>query len=95
MHDNVCSGSRRNHHRHSNPDLTSQFNNLNEVSWYNASYLLTACAFQLPYGEVYYLFGTRWVFLSAIAMFEAGSAVCGAAPNSMALIIGHTIQGED
>jgi len=75
------------------PTITSQFKSLNDVAWYNAAYLLTPCAFQLPYGRAYALFGTKWVFLSAIALFEVGSAVCGAAPTSIALIIGRAIQG--
>ncbi|KAN0119374.1 major facilitator superfamily transporter [Hyaloscypha variabilis] len=74
------------------PTITSQFKSLNDVAWYNAAYLLSTCAFQLPYGRAYSLFGTKWVFLSAIALFEVGSAVCGSAPSSIALIIGRAIQ---
>jgi MFS family permease len=75
------------------PTITSRFKSLKDVSWYNAAYLLATCAFQLPYGRAYSLFGTKWVFLSAIALFEVGSAVCGSAPTSIALIIGRAIQG--
>ncbi|GES58921.1 hypothetical protein ATEIFO6365_0003020400 [Aspergillus terreus] len=35
----------------------------------------------------------KGVFLTAILFFEVGSAICGAAPNSVALIIGRAIAG--
>jgi MFS family permease len=35
----------------------------------------------------------KTVFLSSIALFEIGSAICGAAPSSTAFIIGRAIQG--
>ena len=35
----------------------------------------------------------KWVYLSAIAIFELGSLICGAAPTSVALIIGRAVAG--
>ncbi|KAF7320773.1 DHA14-like major facilitator [Mycena chlorophos] len=35
----------------------------------------------------------KWVYVAAIVIFEAGSALCGAAPNSNALIVGRAIAG--
>lgn len=35
----------------------------------------------------------KWVFLTSITIFEIGSAVCGAAPTSVALIIGRAVAG--
>jgi MFS family permease len=55
--------------------------------------MLTACGFILFYGKVYQMFATKWVFLSGIFLFEVGSAVCGAAPNSLSLIIGRAVAG--
>jgi len=75
------------------PTITSEFDSLNDVSWYNSAFLLTTCAFQLPFGRAYSLLSTKYTFLTAIAIFEIGSAVCGAAPTSVALIIGRAIQG--
>lgn len=75
------------------PTITSRFNSLADVAWYNAAYLLVTCAFQLPFGRAYALLNTKYVFLATIFIFEIGSAVCGSAPNSLALIIGRAIQG--
>ena len=75
------------------PTITSHFQSLGDVAWYNSAYLLTTSAFQLPYGRAYSLLSTKWTFLSSIVIFEIGSAVCGAAPTSIALILGRAIQG--
>jgi len=58
-----------------------------------SAYLLTTCAFQLLFGKLYTFFSIKWVYLSAIFIFEIGSVVCGAAPTSVALIIGRAIAG--
>jgi MFS family permease len=47
----------------------------------------------LLYGKIYTLFSPKGVFLSAIGIFEVGSAVCGAAPSSTAFIVGRAIAG--
>lgn len=87
---------------------TTQFNSLQDTAWYatyllliaisnirryNATFLLTTSAFQIPFGRAYTLLSTKWTFLSSIVIFEIGSAVCGAAPSSIALIIGRAIAG--
>jgi hypothetical protein len=59
----------------------------------HSAYLLTTCAFQLFFGKLYTFFSIKWVFLIALVIFEIGSAICGAAPNSAALIIGRAIAG--
>ncbi|OJD09930.1 hypothetical protein AJ78_08851 [Emergomyces pasteurianus Ep9510] len=75
------------------PKITDYFNALNDVGWYGSSYLLTTCAFQLMFGKFYSFYPVKWVFLTAILIFEIGSVVCGAAPTSEALIVGRAIAG--
>lgn len=55
--------------------------------------MLTMCAFQLTFGRVYTFYSPKWVFLFAIGLFEVGSAISGAAPNSVSFIIGRAIAG--
>lgn len=55
--------------------------------------MLTGCSFQLIMGRVYTFYSPKKVFLSSIAVFEIGSAICGAAPSSIAFIIGRAIAG--
>jgi MFS family permease len=51
------------------------------------------CATQLLWGRIYTFYSTKLVYLVAIGIFEVGSALCGAAPNSTAFIIGRAIAG--
>jgi MFS family permease len=44
-------------------------------------------------GKVYKFYPAKPVFLCGIVLFEIGSAVCGAAPNSTAFIVGRAIAG--
>lgn len=47
----------------------------------------------LPWGKVYGVFNIKGVYIFNIFLFEVGSALCGAAPNMTALIIGRVIAG--
>ncbi|CAG9948903.1 unnamed protein product [Clonostachys rosea f. rosea IK726] len=75
------------------PEITNEFNSLPDVGWYGSAYLLTTCSFQLLFGKLYTFFAVKGVWLISIFIFEVGSAICGAAPNSTAFIIGRAIQG--
>lgn len=75
------------------PKITDQFHALEDVGWYASAYLLTNCAFQLSWGKLYSFYSIKWTFLTALFVFELGSTLCGAAPNSIVLIIGRAIAG--
>ncbi|KAI9689822.1 MAG: hypothetical protein M1822_009704, partial [Bathelium mastoideum] len=75
------------------PDITDEFNSFDDIGWYGSSYLLTFCAFQLTLGRVYTFYSPKWVFLCLIGIFEVGSIVCAAAPNSVAFIVGRAVAG--
>jgi MFS family permease len=51
------------------------------------------CCFQLVFGKIYTIFSLKWGYISAIVIFEIGSAVCATAPDSTALIVGRAIAG--
>ena len=44
-------------------------------------------------GKIYKIYPAKPLFISGIALFEVGSAVCGAAPSSTAFILGRAIAG--
>ena len=75
------------------PAITDDFHSLGDVGWYGSAYMLTVCGFQLFFGRVYTFYNPQRVFLFAIALFEVGSAICGAAPNSTVFIIGRAVAG--
>ncbi|CAE7002659.1 hypothetical protein PTNB73_10299 [Pyrenophora teres f. teres] len=75
------------------PTITSRFRSLDDVGWYSSAYFLCSASFQLFFGKLYSCLNIEWVILGALLIFEVGSAICGAAPNSVALIIGRAIAG--
>jgi MFS family permease len=75
------------------PKITDEFNSIEDIGWYGSAYMLaTACLFPIS-GRIYQLYSTKWVFLTSLVIFEAGSALCGAAPSSVAFIVGRAIAG--
>jgi len=75
------------------PEITNEFHSFSDIGWYGSAYMLTTCGFQLFYGKLYTYYSPKWIYITAIALFEIGSAVCGAAPSSTAFIIGRAIAG--
>ena len=75
------------------PKITDRFNALGDIGWYGSAYLLTTCALQLFFGRLYTFYSLKTVYIVSIVIFEIGSALCGAAPNSEALIVGRAIAG--
>ncbi|PWY84792.1 MFS general substrate transporter [Aspergillus heteromorphus CBS 117.55] len=75
------------------PRITDEFKSLGDIGWYGSSFMLAAAASQLVYGRIYTFYPAKWVVLGSILLFEIGSAVCGAAPSSAALIGGRAIAG--
>ncbi|KAK5080664.1 hypothetical protein LTR05_008368 [Lithohypha guttulata] len=75
------------------PTITNDFKSFGDVAWYESGFLLPLSIFQLSFGLVYKYYSTKWVLLSLVAIFEIGSIICAAAPNSSALIVGRVVQG--
>ena len=51
------------------------------------------CSFQLLMGKIYKFYPAKPLFITGIALFEVGSAVCGSAPSSTAFIVGRALAG--
>ncbi|KAF2725657.1 MFS general substrate transporter, partial [Polychaeton citri CBS 116435] len=75
------------------PAITDEFHAASDVGWYGTAYMLTNCAFLLVFGKIYTFLNIKATYLIAVVLFEVGSAICGAAPNSVAFIIGRAIAG--
>ena len=45
------------------------------------------------FGKLYTFYSIKWVYMSALGLFEVGSLICGVSPNSTALIIGRAVAG--
>nr|D2E9W8.1 RecName: Full=Efflux pump DEP3; AltName: Full=Depudecin biosynthesis cluster protein 3 [Alternaria brassicicola]ACZ57546.1 predicted MFS transporter [Alternaria brassicicola] len=74
------------------PAIINDFGHLELLSWIGTGFAL-GTMFILLWGKVYGVFNIKWVYIFNIFLFEAGSALCGAAPNMAALIIGRVIAG--
>ncbi|KAF3769428.1 MFS general substrate transporter [Cryphonectria parasitica EP155] len=75
------------------PKITGDFHSLNDIGWYGTAYLMANCASQPLSGKVYTYFNVKWTFMTFFAIFEIGSALCGAAVSSRMLIVGRAVAG--
>ncbi|XDG04599.1 hypothetical protein ABKA04_004214 [Annulohypoxylon sp. FPYF3050] len=66
---------------------------VDKLSWLSVAFLLTATATNLVWGRLYGQFNAKWFYIFNVFIFEVGSAVCGAAPNINALIVGRALCG--
>ncbi|OJJ06778.1 hypothetical protein ASPVEDRAFT_56320 [Aspergillus versicolor CBS 583.65] len=66
---------------------------VSQLAWIGAGFPLGSVAVILPYGYLYTAFNMKWLYIAGIVLFQAGSAVCGAAPTMNALIAGRVFAG--
>ncbi|KAI0597516.1 putative aflatoxin efflux pump [Biscogniauxia sp. FL1348] len=75
------------------PNITQDFLSLGDIGWYGSAYQLTTAASQFVFSKVYKFYDIKWTFLISVFLFEVGSAICGAAPNSISFILGRAVAG--
>lgn len=69
------------------------FGDVEKLSWVGIGFPMGSVSIVLLVGALYALFDVKWNFIVSIVLFEAGSALCGAAPNMNALIVGRVVAG--
>ncbi|KAJ4301929.1 hypothetical protein N0V90_004025 [Kalmusia sp. IMI 367209] len=69
------------------------FHSIEKLAYNSVAFFLGAAATVLSWGQLYGQFDAKLVFITCIIIFEAGSALCGAAPDIESLIAGRTICG--
>ncbi|KAI4178451.1 MAG: hypothetical protein L6R41_008383 [Letrouitia leprolyta] len=75
------------------PQISTVFDALADVGWYGSAYLLTVTALQPTFGNVYKYFDVKITYLVSILVFEVGSILCAAAPDSPTFIVGRAVAG--
>ncbi|KAK0945738.1 hypothetical protein LTR29_002850 [Friedmanniomyces endolithicus] len=70
-----------------------RFDNIEDLAWVGLGFPMASVAFILLIGRLYSVFNIKWLLNTSILIFEVGSALCGAAPNMNALIVGRVIAG--
>ncbi|KAF2706114.1 MFS general substrate transporter [Pleomassaria siparia CBS 279.74] len=75
------------------PTITTEFNSLQDVSWYGSSFLIAICACQLLTGNLFANFSHKVMFMIYVAIFLVGSIICGVSQSSATLIVGRAVTG--
>jgi MFS family permease len=73
--------------------VVEAFQHVEQLAWLGAGFPLGSVSVILLYGVLYQSFDMKWVYIVSLVLFEGGSALCGAAPNMGALIVGRVIAG--
>ncbi|KAF3010362.1 hypothetical protein E8E14_009434 [Neopestalotiopsis sp. 37M] len=75
------------------PTAANTFGDIVNLPWLSVGFLVGGTAVVLPFGKLYSLFDAKWLYIFSSIIFNAGSALCGAAPNMDALIVGRVLAG--
>src|SRR3954454_24799835 len=75
------------------PRIAADLHGFSHLSWIVTAYLLTSTATVPLYGKLSDVYGRRRLFVVAILVFLAGSALCGAAQSMGQLIAFRALQG--
>lgn len=75
------------------PQIVSEFNSLDKLSWVVTAYLLTSTASTPLWGKISDLYGRRPLFIAAIVTFLGGSVLSAVAQNIEQLIGFRAVQG--
>ncbi|VUC31510.1 unnamed protein product [Clonostachys rosea] len=75
------------------PALIEQFDEFGSLTWAGTGFPLGSFCSILPGAALYAIFDLKYMFIGSIILFEAASALCGAAPTMDALIVGRVFAG--
>jgi EmrB/QacA subfamily drug resistance transporter len=75
------------------PTVIATLGGLAHYSWVFSAYLLTSTASVPIWGRLSDLYGRRRMYILGVAVFLAGSVMCGASTSMLTLIIARGIQG--
>ncbi|OSS47660.1 hypothetical protein B5807_07198 [Epicoccum nigrum] len=75
------------------PQITTEFNALNDVGWYLGAYNLVAATGQPLSGKLFTSFSNKYTYLTFTLLFELGSLICALANSSSMFIAGRVIAG--
>ncbi|OIW23747.1 MFS general substrate transporter [Coniochaeta ligniaria NRRL 30616] len=73
--------------------VVDAFGHVEQLAWIGAGFSMGSVAVILFNGTMYATFNMKWMYIFSLVLFEIGSALCGAAPNMTALIVGRVIAG--
>ena len=74
------------------PAIIAQFGQVQDLPWLGAAFTMGGVAI-LPWSKAYGIYNIKWLFIAHVAIFEAGSALCGGTPTMTGMIVGRVIAG--
>ncbi|ESZ94027.1 MFS drug efflux transporter [Sclerotinia borealis F-4128] len=75
------------------PIIIKGFGETNKLPWISVSYELAALSVNVIWGKLHGQFDSKYLFITAVVIFEVGNVVCGSAQNMNTLIVGRAIFG--
>lgn len=75
------------------PVIVAEFDAILKLPWISVAFFIGAAGTNLIWGKVYDQFSSKWTYILCMVIFEAGSALCGAASTMDAFIVGRAICG--
>ena len=75
------------------PAIIKNFGEVNKLPWLAVAFLVAAAGTNLVWGKIYGQFDAKLLYLFSVFLFEAGSAICGAANKMNVLIFGRALCG--
>jgi len=75
------------------PAIVDTYGRVDLVPWLAAAFALASAATTLPWSKAYGTFSAKKLFIGGTALFMGASALCGAAPNIDAFIVGRALAG--
>ena len=73
--------------------ITSSLHSLPELGWLGIGFPLGSVSTVAAWSKLYAIIDTKWMYISSLVHFTAGSTLCGAAPTMNALIVGRVWAG--
>jgi predicted MFS family arabinose efflux permease len=73
--------------------ILASLGELRLLPWVGTGFLLGSVATVSLFGSLYTKIEVKWLYLASILTFEVGSAICGAAPNMQAMVVGRVVAG--
>ncbi|KAH7052141.1 MFS drug efflux transporter-like protein [Macrophomina phaseolina] len=75
------------------PAIVNDFSSIKDLGWLSVGFVIGGVAVIMPLGKIYGMFDVKWLYIISMVIFLAASALCGAAPNMNAEIVGRVFAG--
>lgn len=75
------------------PAIVNDFSSIKDLGWLSVGFVIGGVAVIMPLGKIYGMFDVKWLYIISMVVFLAASALCGAAPDMNAEIVGRVFAG--